>query len=153
MADVLTLDQFAKQMDHAARKLNSEIRADLRKAGKAAADDMRALIAPYSKKIPVTIRVNTAGNFSVMITIGGPGIPETILLEFGNKGGEAKATFRHPVFAPAGTHGARVRDDGTPILWVEQPKHPYVLPVVVMRGPWVAEIMQGSLAKAFQPSV
>ena len=137
-----TLEQFGKDMKSASRKLNNEIRAGLRDAGKAAATDMRILIAPYSKKIPPTIRVNTSKMYTVTITIGGPGIPETILLEMGNKGREGATTFRHPVFAPKDSHG----DSSVP--WVDQPEHPYVAPVVTVRGPLVAQMMQDALAKS-----
>ncbi len=112
MADGIDLREFKKlTRDLKAFKPDKQIKKNLRQAGLLIADDAKALVDPYSTTVGPSIRVRIRKT-SVSILAGGANVPMAGLLEMGNRKGRGDR-FRHPVF-------------GTDV-WVDQPKHPYLL--------------------------
>ena len=98
--------------DLKAFKPDKQTKKALRMAGTLIAEDAKAMVSPYSKTVPPSIRVRIRKT-SISVIAGGTGVPMGGLLEMGNKGRGESGTFRHPVF---GTE-----------TWVKQPTHPYLL--------------------------
>lgn len=103
-------------------ELAKQVRKQLRVAGEIVAAEARRNAAEFSKTIPPTIKVRTAGA-TVAVIAGGAKAPAASLFELGNTGGSKSATaslggrFRHPVFGD--------RD-----VWVETPSRPYIRPSI-----------------------
>lgn len=115
------LQAFAAGLKRANRKLAADFRADMRKSSETIVQEARGLSS--SEKIGATIKAKPrALKSGVRVTFeaGGPGMPEAVLLERGNRGSNPDAeTFKHPVFPRKGTG----RSEWT---WVEQKKRRYL---------------------------
>ncbi len=111
----------ATALRKAGGQVPKSLRKSLRAAGEIVAVEAKAISSEHSTKIPGSIKVRVTST-TVSIVAGGPGVPTGGLFEEGNAGSSSGGTFRHPVFAPKGSHG-----DHT-VPWVDQPMHQYLLP-------------------------
>ena len=137
MADGIDLREFKKlTKDLKDFKPDKQVKKALKLAGELIATDARALVSPYSKTTPPTIRVRTRKT-SISVIAGGTNVPIAGLLEMGNRGRSTGNTFRHPVF-------------GDKSIWVNQKMHPYLL-VAMKKNEHAIERFEGKIvAEAFR---
>jgi hypothetical protein len=89
-----------------------ELTARLRSAAKIVADDARLRSARWSRRVPLSVRLQ-GGASSVTIVAGGQAAPQAYTME----GAKSGAPLSHPVHA----HGPR--ESWT---WVKQPPRPFL---------------------------
>lgn len=129
----MDLDGFAKALRKGAREFNRNLSRELHVAGERVAESAR--MESGSSKIAGSIRVLRRG-YNLAITAGGKGVPEAALRERGNPGtSPTRTTFKHRVFG----HD----------VWVEQPKHPFLLPAWEANKEKVLELMNEAMKDSF----
>ena len=133
MAD-MDLAGFAKALRKGSRELNKNLSSELRQAGEVVA--MRGRELAGSDRIAGSIHVVRKG-YNVAITAGGKDAPEAALREAGNPGASpTKSTFKHPVF-------------GNRSVWVEQAKHPFLMPAFLASREKVLNLMKKAMHDSF----
>lgn len=134
--DARELTQLYRDLDAADKDIARDFLADVKKGGEAVRSDASSAASAFSKRIPGTIRLVSAGGrgkVRVAIRAGGKGAPNAAPLENLGKSG----TFRHPVF-------------GNRRNWVEQEAHPFLLPALRKNLDKVAASVADSVDKALK---
>ncbi len=128
------------------KEVRTELRKELRASGEMIASGSRLLASAHSKEIASTIKVRTgiqSRQATVEIRAGSQEVPEAGLFELGNKKSKPGArTFRHPVFARKGSHGAKDAQ------WVNQEMHPFLAPIIKLRQAAVTKRVEAAVQRA-----
>ena len=112
--DCRDFQKFAKALRKQAPMIGKEVKIGLRGAGEEVATIARANVAPYSKKIPASVKVRVS-SFTVSVVAGGKKAPNAEPFEHGGAPGK----FRDPLF-------------GDRSHWYDHQAHPFLLPALAV---------------------
>jgi hypothetical protein len=137
--DTRNLEDFEHRLRTAADRWVIEKDLLIAELTKDIAETAKGIAAQHSKSIPGTIRSHIEKPGMGIIEAGNTSVPIAALYEMGNrKSKKSKETFRHPVF-------------GNRNIWVEQSKHPYLRPAMLLWSRVQAKRVREMNKRALEP--
>jgi hypothetical protein len=136
--DTRNLEEFEHRVRAAADRWVVEKDVLIAELTKGIAESAKALAAQHSTTIPPTIRSHIEKPGMGIIEAGDRSTPIAALYERGNKGSKRTATtFRHPTFGHQ--------------PYVNQPKHPYLKPAMLLWGHTQSKRVSEMNKRALEP--
>ena len=140
--DPYGLEDLGHRMIESSVRMGPEMEVALLKIGEEISHVAKGIAGGEgSSSIPPSIHVVPLGRGTIAIRAG-EGVPIARLWELGNKGASrTKTTFRHPVFYTPGKKK----------VYVEQERHPYLLPARVVTSTFRRREVRMALDRTMEP--